>query len=87
MYIIYNVILLSHKKNEIMLFLATWIDLELSKWIKSKTNILCYILYTLIKNDAKVLIHKTETDSQISKPNLWLPRENVRGRDKLGVLD
>ena len=39
------------------------------------------------KNDAKNLIHKTETDLKILKPNLWLPREKHWGgvRDKLGV--
>ena len=33
------------------------------------------------KNDTKELIHKTETDSKILKPNLWLPcwKETFRG--------
>ena len=38
---IYNGILLSHKKNEIMPFIATWMDLEiiiLSEVRKRKTN-------------------------------------------------
>ena len=36
------------------------------------------------KNDTKELIHKTEIDSKISKPNLWLPKGNSEGRDILG---
>ena len=35
------------------------------------------------KNDIKRLIHKTEIDSKISKPNLW----NIGRRDKLGGWD
>ena len=44
---IYNGILLSHKKNEIMPFIATWMDLEiitLSGISQRKTNI-SYNLY------------------------------------------
>ena len=40
-----------------------------------------------MKNDTKELIHKTETDSKTSKPNLWLQRGNAWERDKLGGLD
>ena len=42
----------------------------------------------ILKNDTNELIYKTETDSLISKTNLWLPRGKGRGgRDKLGDWD
>ena len=61
-------------------------DDTLSEVRQSRTNIICYHLYVdSSKNDTKKLIYKIETDSQISKLNLWLPKgEMIRGRDNLG---
>ena len=33
----------------------------------------------ILKNDTNELIYKTETDSQISKTNLWLPKGKCCG--------
>ena len=60
------------KKNEIMPFAATWIDLEIiilnevSQTEKDKYHMISH-MWNLIKNDTNELIYKTETDSQISK--------------------
>ena len=37
------------------------------------------------KNDTNELIYKTETGSQTSKTNLWLPKGKNVGVGKLGV--
>ena len=65
----YNpLILLSHKKNEILPFAATWVDQEiiiLSEVIQRKTNMIPYIMYMWnLKYDTNEPINETETDSQ-----------------------
>ena len=56
------------RKNEILPFAATWMDLEnitLSEVSQTKTNIIRYHLHVESKkNDTNELIYKTETDSQ-----------------------
>ena len=72
------------KKNEIMPFAATWLDLEIIILSKVSQTEKKYHMILLIcggyKNDTNELIYKTETDSQTSKTNLWLPKgESWRG--------
>ena len=63
----YNGILLSHKKNEIMLFVSTWVNLEIiisNEESYRKTNILWYHYMWNLKNNTNKSIYKTERDSQ-----------------------
>ena len=72
---IHNRILLSHKKNEIMPFAATWIDLEInilnevSQEEKDKChmilmwNLITYYMWNL-KYNIHELMYEAETDSQ-----------------------
>ena len=65
---IHDGILLSHNKNEIVPFAATWMDLEiiiLSEVSQTNKNIIWYHLYVESKkNDINELIYETEIDSQ-----------------------
>ena len=40
-----------------------------------------------VKYDTNKLIYETETDSQIQRIDLWLPRSRAWMRDGLGALD
>ena len=64
---IFNGILLSHKKNKIMPFVVTWMNLEiiiLRKVSRTKTNITWYDLCVEFnKNNSEELTYKTETNS------------------------
>ena len=75
-----------------MPFAATWMDLDitiLSEVSQTERQISYDITYmwNLIKNDINELFYKTETDSQILKSNLWLPKGKHGGSDKLGDWD
>ena len=59
-------ILLSHKKNEITPFAATWMDLEiiiLSEANQEKTNTIYHLCVESKKNDTNEFFYKTEIDS------------------------
>ena len=77
---IYNGILLSHKKewnNAIYSNMDGPRDYH-TKWSKSdgerQISYVITSMWNLVKNDTNELIYKTETDSQISKSNLWTPK-------------
>ena len=63
----YNGVLLSHERNEMMPFATTWVDLDiiiLSEVSQRKTNIICYQLYVEPKRNTNELIYKIERDPQ-----------------------
>ena len=69
------------KKNEIMPFAATWMDLEiiiLSEESQKEKQI-PYDITNMwnLKYDTNELIYKTQTDSQTQKTNVWLPKGKV----------
>ena len=83
------------KKNEIMPFTTTWMDLENiifnTKWSKpDRERQISYdipYMRNLKKNDTNELIYKTETDSQALRMNLWLPGGKGQRRDRCGGWD
>ena len=90
---IYNGILLSHKKelnNAICSNMDRPRDYHIKQSKSERERQIPYditYIWNLIKNDTNGLIYKTETDSQISKSNLWLPKGKCGGNDKLGDWD
>ena len=81
---IYNGILLSHKKasnNAICSNMDGPRDYHTksSKTEKDKYHMISLICGIKKKSDTNELIYKTETDSQTSKTNLWLPKAKCGG--------
>ena len=78
-----NGIYLTFKKNGIMSFVSTWMDLKIVILSEiSQTEIsyaICY-MQNLKRNYTNELIHKTDTCSQTQRMNLWLPGE--KGGDR-----
>ena len=74
------------KKNEIMQFAATWMELEIVTLCKVNEKEKDKYHHTIIQNlnyGTNELIYETETDSQ--RTDLWLPRGRELGRDGVGV--
>ena len=89
---IYNGLLLSHKKNEIMPFAATWMDLEiiiLSEVRQRKTNIIWYHLYVESKKMIQMNLFTKQKQTHRHRKQIYGYQMGksggVCGRDKLGV--
>ena len=85
---VHNGILLSHKKNKMMPFAATWMDLQMIIEVKSvnRERQTTYDTDNMqnLKSDTYELIYKVETDTQILKANLQLSNGTSEGKHKLG---
>ena len=79
------------KINEILPFVATWMDLEmiiLSEVSQTEKDKYCITYMWNLKNNTNESIYKIKTDSQTQKTDLWLPKGKGRGWwDKLGAWD
>ena len=77
------------KKNEILPFATTWMDLEgimLSEISQTKTNTVCYHLYDEIKNKRMYITKQKQTHSYREQTGGCQWGEG-RGRGKIGVGD
>ena len=76
------------KKNKTMPFAATWMDLEILILSEvSQTEKERYHMISLLKYGTDKPIYRTDTDSQIGRADLRLPRGRGREWDGLGAWD
>ena len=78
------------KKNEIMPFAATWMDLEIIilSEVSQTRNIVRYHLYVRSKTMIQMnLLIKQKQTHRLRKQNYGYQRGKVGRRDKLGVWD
>ena len=68
---LYNGILLSQQKDEIMPFTATWMDLEIIILSEVKLSHNMAYIRNLKGKDTNELIYERETDSHTQITNLW----------------
>ena len=78
------------KRNDMMPFAATWMDLEITTLSEVSQRQISYdtICMWNLKYDTNESIYKSETDSQTWRTALWLPREAEEGWvGSLGLAD
>ena len=90
MWYIYNGILLSHKKDKVMPFAATWMELETLILIEVKSERERQISYEItyfwnVIYGINEPIYREETDSCTRRTDLWLSGGRRREWDGLGV--
>ena len=65
----------SLKQNDIIPFAETWMELEIKRLSKSERQILCVIYMWNVKKMIKKSLFIKQIGSQVSKSNLYLPKE------------